>query len=1285
MPSSVRARKGKGKRWAKGGSSSSNPETKKHRAAARTGFHASGNQGQPQSALTVSALSQFNKDIADSDDEQPIDSRSTGGLSCASLMSCSFDGTVFEQVQQKWNSPHASHREACAVLAAISEVVSSSKTGEVVETEYFAALMTALENTADSDSVAAIAYLLSLIIEKVPENIIKAKFSLASQVFMSAANQHSESGSSAFHRAVVRCLGVLLRAQEAAVWSNSSTQAVFRLLLIYSADARPKVRKGAQEWVVKIMKNEFAGTTQPPFHPGCSSLAKFCSQVLEDSRGTAGSTPSLHVLRLLRDLLGLLPIQSVKSLCEHILRLMTVGDAIMTSQSMHTLHGLFACSPKAATLSAQLNGQLITSLYEYQPHVNDVQPCLAWLAVMQAAHSSLAQLDARLCTSHLQRVCVAAYQFLLSEKNLVRQGAAEFLVLLLRQSASVCVPVMASHLSTAPAGTATQAHRLFKCFEAGLQHRYHAAWDLTLQVLGVAFEVLGKELHSVMAKGIRSLCDHYGIPNFPYKRQLQAAVAAAVSTIGPRIFLEAVPLGFEEQEVMVEFPRAWLLPVFKTAIMNTELEYFTSYFLPLAARLRATATKLTEDSKPLEASLYITLQSQIWDLLPGFCTNATDLKTSFRSIARILGKALQQQDDLVPNICTALRHVVDTASKTDEVKAEVADMAKNFIPILFGLATRGMAENEAAAPRNETYRQAVLDCIRAYSSVAPPQLLKTFGDNICKKLSQEEQPGRVKQALMDLAIALAAHAPPNVISVFFQVGMPHLQNALSAAMQKKAFQLLEVMCAECGEEFINTNVETIQRLLVDSQAVTSAGAKRPRLKCIRHVAGKVTTGGEQFLTALLPEVILSTKEVNEKTRLLGHSVLNEMAKAVQRVTNKSLEDSTEDFLVMMSGGLAGSPHMTSATVNAISKLVVQFRHHVESGLLERLLDLLPTLLMSRHREVVKSTLILVKVLIGVVERDQLREHLQTLITTLLGWSSESQSHFRMKAKIVFERLTRKFGYPDVARYVPAKHAKLITNIRKTAERAKRKKAEKRDAATEGASSKKKSKKDEDDSDDGLFSSDDEGDQTMDMDISDRNSGASTRRKAWIHEGGDDDPLDLLDPSSSRKVLATKPHVPRRQEKAGLPFEVQDGKMVIDDDDDGGQPAMDGEGADSLETSPWGAAKGTKRRRNKDEDMDEDDEDDAVRGGGSGIHRRMPAKRGKDSAPGTSSGKEYRAKKAGGDIKKKDKHDPYAYLPLSFNMLNRRKRAKAAGVYKGLAKAAGKGGATGVKSRAKARR
>lgn len=53
-------------------------------------------------------------------------------------------------------------------------------------------------------------------------------------------------------------------------------------------------------------------------------------------------------------------------------------------------------------------------------------------------------------------------------------------------------------------------------------------------------------------------------------------------------------------------------------------------------------------------------------------------------------------------------------------------------------------------------------------------------------------------------------------------------------------------------------------------------------------------------------------------------------------------------------------------------------------------------------------------------------------------------------------------------------------------------------------------------------------------------------------------------------------------------------------------------------------------------------------GGSGIHRPLKARK-KEKEPG----EEYRSKKAFGDVKRKGKPDPYAYIPLTRASLNRR--------------------------------
>ncbi len=49
---------------------------------------------------------------------------------------------------------------------------------------------------------------------------------------------------------------------------------------------------------------------------------------------------------------------------------------------------------------------------------------------------------------------------------------------------------------------------------------------------------------------------------------------------------------------------------------------------------------------------------------------------------------------------------------------------------------------------------------------------------------------------------------------------------------------------------------------------------------------------------------------------------------------------------------------------------------------------------------------------------------------------------------------------------------------------------------------------------------------------------------------------------------------------------------------------------------------------------------------------------------------------GGDMKRKGRPDPYAYIPLNRQMLNKRKKAKLSGRFNNLIKAAKKGAKSG---------
>lgn len=70
------------------------------------------------------------------------------------------------------------------------------------------------------------------------------------------------------------------------------------------------------------------------------------------------------------------------------------------------------------------------------------------------------------------------------------------------------------------------------------------------------------------------------------------------------------------------------------------------------------AIQYAKEKRTVESKTYDALQMQIWSLLPGFCTTPTDLKESFKGIAKILGSALSDRTDLKMDVLASLRKLI---------------------------------------------------------------------------------------------------------------------------------------------------------------------------------------------------------------------------------------------------------------------------------------------------------------------------------------------------------------------------------------------------------------------------------------------------------------------------------------------------------------------------------------------------------------------------------------------------------------------------------------------------
>jgi ribosomal RNA-processing protein 12 len=112
-------------------------------------------------------------------------------------------------------------------------------------------------------------------------------------------------------------------------------------------------------------------------------------------------------------------------------------------------------------------------------------------------------------------------------------------------------------------------------------------------------------------------------------------------------------------------------------------------------------------------------------------------------------------------------------------------------------------------------------------------------------------------------------------------------------------------------------------------------------------------------------------------------------------------------------------------------------------------EILQTLLVfvnSANREIVKSVLGFVKLAIHTLPSELLRPHLGELVPSLLNWSHDHNNHFKVKVRHIFERLLRRFSWEEVYSCAGNDEAgKVLLNIKKRKDRAKRKRATREEA------------------------------------------------------------------------------------------------------------------------------------------------------------------------------------------------------------------------------------------------
>nr|CAB3451276.1 unnamed protein product [Digitaria exilis] len=753
----------------------------------------------------------------------------------------------------------------------------------------------------------------------------------------------------------------------------------------------------------------------------------------------------------------------------------------------------------------------------------------------------------------------------------------------------------------------TVIEKICAILEGLLDVRYNDVWDKSFHVISMAFDKLGEFSADLFPEAVKDLADMQNMSDddFSFRKQLNACLGSAVSAMGPKNVLEILQI----RSICAE--NEWILPILDKHIIGASLQFFLKDILGIVKAIEKSITKLLKDDKLFSAKRAEGYVYSLWSLLPSCCNYPCDTSSNFRVLQSILCDTLQSQPELRGIVCSSIQPAIsEIASISDK------DVVGKFF----------------------------IDSIRKLLDATKAVNAEPVDDNSMQVETNGTTNSMTRALLLDFAASLMPGLAAKSINVLFSYVKPAIKDS-DPLIQKRAYKVLSMLVKDA--EFVEKNLDVLLELMISSMPCQFP-SKRYRLDCLYHLIVYILKDSSmvrkrEIISSFITEILLALKEANKKTRNRAYDLLIEIARACEDAGNDESRESLHQFFGMVAGGLVSgqTPYAISAVVTGLARLTYEFSELI--GVAYRLLPQTFLLMQRNNREIVKANLGFVKALVAKSKADVLHEHLKGVVEGLLSWQSDTKNSFKAKVKSLIEILVKKCGLDAVKAVMPEEHMKLLTNIRKINERKMRKSksSEDGDAMSVVSGATRQSRWNhtqmfsdfgsDDDESDGPFSThrtvtSRAGSKASTWSSRRRQSDKSLLEKSIDHSTGE--PLDLLDQKTVRLALKS-------------------GKKRTAPDDDDDEFEMDPEGRIIVRDE-------REKRRKKPVSRDDDGDFD----GKSSIRSQSVKKRKTSSSGWAYTGHEYTSKKAGGDLKKKDKMEPYAYWPLDRKLLNRRSDRKA---------------------------
>ncbi|GMM52257.1 mRNA-binding protein [Starmerella bacillaris] len=1026
-----------------------------------------------------------------------------------------------EKVRIHRTSQIPSQVRQCQLLEAV-EAMLREESDSPLPTAYFAALLSLLDRP---DAAVPAISLLAYVVPHVPKALLAQKIDISvAKLLPVLLDADSDT---AVVRSTIGVLEAILISIDGSAWqiplSQLGAQRIFSGVLGLAQDSRPKIRKRAIEAVQNILRDSNIN------RQGCT-LAFEAAIVACDTKDTKELH---HGLQLLKAVVSNLPssvsADNLERLVQVLLSVTASSDSQVVIASLQIFDGLFASEFQTGAVEP-----CVQALLQLLPAPTDRQLAPSWFAALSQSFGSISTQTAlqvfKEVGNYLQQPPAASE---------VAESAGQCLIALIAEFVPKLVENSDSHQVISEVSESFLLPLL--------QVKYHASWTFVCEVCAAFIACLPRAL-ATSTQGILNIIKVIGAlrgsqPNMELDSACDITLAAAIKVLGPEIICEQlVPLNLDPETGK---GRVWLLPLLAENVEQTDLEYFFSTLVPLGKRFQDAADSSTTANRK---KILETVAFQIYSLFPKFCDQCTDASTAFNNerMELILGW-LYVKPELRAAVCQGFKMIIQTS---EGGKAFGEQYGSDVLRALLN-AYQAMASDNRAF---------VLESVDSILSVSGKEEVSELFAQLCTILEQQLGDLEKRHALMDIANVLIPYvdssiAVPILLEIVRKIGAMD-----DASMQKKAYRSLTFI-----EEPAKV-LDELMKLLLELQPLTSPNARRTRLSALTMVIEQIPVGYDySFVFHVLPEIILATKDMNEKTRSTAFDLLVICGRKMQdsqgfidhsnipqvRDDLKPAASVTEYFEMVMAGLAADTPHMVAATATALSRIFYEFANELEPTKIEEYVDIVWMLLESQNREIVAATLGFVKVSILVITPAMLEARLPTLLEKLLAWSNEHKNHFKNKVRHMIERIIRICGYEAVEKAFPESDMKLLLYIQKNKERARRKKKQLQNDASEVREPQPHTRKFDNEFDEALYgsSSEDEDNTNSNSKTEAGNPGNKQQRggqKVNQFIINSEDPLDLLDQNAIKNVAFHKPGgKPKERVQHNLPTR-RDGRLIIGD-------------------------------------------------------------------------------------------------------------------------------------------